>query len=222
LPKYILRELVVDSPEGKTFYRARIHKDRTRKDWFKPEEMGAPPPEKTKAGRGNVKDTPVLYLSSTDKTAIGEVRPWKNMAVALAEVKLKKSLRFIDLVNYKHVQSPFFEDDLYWKVWLGEIFYRLADELARPVTPTDKKFLYKPSQYLCGKINEYKYDGVIYPSNMGDGNNIIIFDQSNVEINSISYFKIEDIKYDKEKIKNDENLYEETPYDYYLSKSNLS
>jgi hypothetical protein len=65
-------------------YRARIHDNRTRNQWFDFSEVVAPPPDKTPAGRVNRRNDPVLYLANTADTALSEVRAWKGMAVAIA------------------------------------------------------------------------------------------------------------------------------------------
>jgi hypothetical protein len=58
--------------KGQSFYRARISDGNCR---IELNEMGMPPKEKTKNGRANPVGIPYLYLASTIKTAISEVRP---------------------------------------------------------------------------------------------------------------------------------------------------
>ncbi|KAF0122220.1 MAG: Uncharacterized protein FD151_880, partial [bacterium] len=84
-------DLAEEYPYDKIFYRARIHKDRLRTERFNKNELGAPSPNETLAGRGNRKGEPVLYLASDAKTAIAEVRAWRHAAVAVAEVKLAET-----------------------------------------------------------------------------------------------------------------------------------
>lgn len=49
---------------GSIYWRARIHKDRKRKNRFTLSEMGAPHQEIVKAGRANRDKEPVLYLAT--------------------------------------------------------------------------------------------------------------------------------------------------------------
>lgn len=214
--KYVFEELAEKHSSGKIYYRARIHKNRNRVERFLPGELGAPDPKHATAGRGNYKGQPVLYLASDDKTAISEVRPWKDSAVAVGCAHLLKDINVINLTNYGIPKSPFFEQDLYWKIWISALFYRLAEELSRPVMPHEEETFYKPTQHLCERIKKSEYDGVIYPSGLGPGNNIILFDTKIVKVKSISYVRIDDINFLTDTLGEKEVIYEETPYDHFI------
>jgi len=67
-------DLATSYEEGTVLYRARVHDDRTRTERFNPSEVGAPPPNKAKAGRANRDGEPVLYLATNKSTALAEVR----------------------------------------------------------------------------------------------------------------------------------------------------
>ncbi|MCP3941380.1 MAG: RES family NAD+ phosphorylase [Desulfobacteraceae bacterium] len=201
---------------GKIYYRARIHKNRNRVKRFLPKELGAPEPEYTNAGRGNEKGQPVLYLASDDKTAISEVRPWKDSSVAVGEAQLLKNINLISLIDYIIPESPFFQDNLYWPIWVGGLFHRLAEELSKPVMPNEEEIFYKPTQYLCEQSKKLGYDGIIYPSGLGPGNNIILFDPKIAKITFVSYVRINDINFLTDPINENEVLYEETMYDHFL------
>jgi NTP pyrophosphatase (non-canonical NTP hydrolase) len=54
-------------------YRARLYDDRNRKEKYSESEVGAPPAEKTQAGRANQEKQPVLYLANSKSTALAEV-----------------------------------------------------------------------------------------------------------------------------------------------------
>jgi hypothetical protein len=71
---------------GKVLYRARIHKDRTRRERFERVDLKPPAPKEATPGRANRQGHPVLYLASSRSTALAEVRAWKGAAVAVAEV----------------------------------------------------------------------------------------------------------------------------------------
>lgn len=86
--------------EGK-LYRARVYDDRDRKNRYTESEIGAPPVEKTKAGRSNQAKQPGLYLANSKSTALAEVRPWKGAAVAVAEMRDKTQI-----VTGRSVASP--------------------------------------------------------------------------------------------------------------------
>ena len=50
-------------------------------------------------GRANSSGIPVLYLASTEKTAISEVRPWVGSQVSVAQFKVSRNLNAIDLTQ---------------------------------------------------------------------------------------------------------------------------
>jgi hypothetical protein len=51
--------VIFDPEKGGKLYRARLYDDRNRKDKYSESEVGAPPVEKTKAGRANQAKQPV-------------------------------------------------------------------------------------------------------------------------------------------------------------------
>ncbi len=207
----------IDFEEGEILFRARIHEDRNRKDRFQPHEMGAPPPENATPGRANRAKGPVLYLASDEKTALSEKRAWNGAPVAIAKVRLKKRLWIVNLKDHKPLDSPFFEELLDWKVQLKGLFRRFGEELSRPVLPNEKEVLYKPSQHLCDLIKRNGFDGVAYPSAMGPGFNVVIFDTEAAEPLDRKYVRAK-VQYDYDNLDDNEPIYDETPYDYLLEK----
>ncbi|MDP3182181.1 MAG: RES family NAD+ phosphorylase [Desulfobaccales bacterium] len=203
--------------EGEILYRARIHKDRTRVEPFDLHELGAPPPEKAEAGRANRLGEAVLYLASDEHTAISEVRAWKGAPVAIARIRLERRLWIVNLKHHKPTKSPFFEELLDWKVQLAGLFRRFGEELSRPIMKNEEEILYKPSQHLCDLIRQNGFDGVAYPSAMGKGFNVVIFDPKVVKIMDHKYVRVKNVQYDYDNLRNHEPIYNETPYDHLLS-----
>lgn len=214
--KIAFEDLSESHPKGKILYRARIHKDRLRTDWFELSELGAPPPEKTLVGRGNCKYKPVLYLSSDQMTAIAEVRAWRHASVAVAKIKLRKPVQIVNLLKDELPYSPFFEEQLEWRLQLSALFHRFAEELSRPVMPGEEDILYKPSQHLCELLKANGYDGVVYPSGLAQGFNFILFDPFKASVVSRYYVRITEIRHEFEQIKRGTPLYDETPYDHMM------
>ena len=56
-------------------YRARVYGDRDREDRYSASEVGAPPAQKTKAGRANQAGQPVLYLANSKSTCLSRGAP---------------------------------------------------------------------------------------------------------------------------------------------------
>lgn len=214
-------DLVEVYEKGKVFSRARIHKDRSRKERFTLPELGAPPPEKTPSGRVNRPGEPVLYLASDEVTALAEVRAWKGAAVAVAKVRLRKRSRVIDLLSLKIPGSPFFEEHLAWKLQPAGLFHRLAEELSRPVMPHETDRLYLPTQRLCELIRRSRYDGVAYPSAMGPGSNLVLFDPTGAEPVELMYVRVGLVRFDYEQISPSHDVYEEGRFDYRLAETDV-
>jgi len=208
--------------EGRTFYRARIHEDRNQKDRFSATDLGAPRPDQMKkAGRVNRAGEPVLYLASDENTALAEKRPWRGAAVAVATMKLRKRSRVIDLLNLKIPKSPFFEEHLAWKLQLAGLFHRLGEELSRPIMPHEEPRLYVPTQHLCDLIRWAGYDGVVYPSAMGPGFNVVLFDPTIAETVDLVYMRVGLVRLDCEEIPSTHEIYEEGRFDYLLAETDL-
>lgn len=200
---------------GAIYYRARIHKNRNSRHRFEINDLGAPPPEKARSGRANTKGVPVLYLATGKNTAIAEVRPWKGAPIAIAKVITKADLRLVDFRKLAPIESPFSVDHLQWRIKLNDLFYRLSEDLARPLGPHETEVLYKPTQYLAAYIRACKYDGIIFRSAMGSGANVVLFNPNAAELKVVAYVRLRDIAYFHNELGENEEAYDETPYDGY-------
>lgn len=199
------------------FYRARVHDDRRRTSRFTSAEVGAPPPEKAKAGRANQDGQPVLYLASNKSTALAEVRPWKGAAVALAEIEVNRELLLVDLARRHSVKSPFFVELLAWKLQLAGLLYRLGHDMSQPVMPHEQAVLYKPTQLLALMIQAAGYDGCIFPSAMGSGKNVVLFDVNAADVAGVDYLRVTQAAFFSSSFSIYDNVYDEGPYDYALA-----
>ncbi len=183
------------------FYRARINI--TSKP-FSIRSMGKPPKNIVSSGRANPVGIPYLYLASSIKTAISEIRGHKGEVVTVAEYEMKNNLELADLRDPKATISPFelnTEDEL-------ELIYKnmpfltlLGNELSKPVIPREANLEYLPSQYLCELLKKIGFHGIIYKSSVSDGNNYVIFNDKKLKGVKTLQYKITDIKTESEKIK---------------------
>jgi RES domain-containing protein len=210
-------DLAAAFEEGSALYRARVHDPRKRTERFENHELGAPPPKLAKAGRANREGEPVLYLASNKSTALAEVRAWKGATVALAEMRLRRRLLLVDLTRSKPFGSPFFVELLRWKVDLAALLRRLAEDMSRPVVKSEDEVLYKPTQLLAWLVRSGGYDGCKYPSAMGPGTNIVLFNPEDAEVTNITYVRVQRVAYFSEPLSLYETPYEEQPYDYLSS-----
>ena len=61
------------------------------------------------------------------------------------------------------------------------------------------------------------YEGFIYPSAMGSGSNIALFNSDDAEVMDPTYVRVKRVAYFSEALHEYEDIYEEGPYDSLLS-----
>ncbi len=212
----ILEDLSGFLSKDATFWRARRY-ERKDKIRFGAENLKSPQPESAKAGRANRKGEPVLYLASDAKTAIAEVRGWKGWPIGLVEFRLKATVRIVDTTEVESLRptSPF-EDGFRWRADLLALLLQLRSELSRPVSPDEEEALYRPTQRFCELVRRYGYAGLKYPSAMGGGFNLVLFDQNVATPGEVSHVRVTGVACRVRPLGVGELLFEEQPYDYLL------
>ena len=180
---------IVEPP--RPFFRARISYD---SKLFRIDAMGKPPADKVGNGRANPIGISYLYTASDKETAIAELRPHVGDSVCVCEFKTTEKLKFVDLRNPRKTISPFDvvqrEGKLEDAIDRLEYLNKLGQELSKPVIPRDANLEYLSSQYLCELIKYLKYDGVVYKSSVGGGDNYAIFVDKGITGENITMFKI--------------------------------
>lgn len=189
--------------ENHEFYRARIGKH------TKNTELEAPPEDKIlSSGRANPVGIRVLYSAIDKDTAIAEVRPWKSAEVTIASVKPKEQLKLVDLSKVsdrmdKILQSPFSVDNIDNEFTVLNVLLNLDKALSKPVSPGTSELDYIPSQYLTEFIKFLGYDGVIFRSSLGPGENYVFFEQekqfwiqSKLNVEILGHYEVSGLKYD--------------------------
>ncbi len=186
-----LSRLILDTDETPAiWYRARIQEDDTG---FTIEKMSAPPKKKASHGRANPAGISYLYVGSTTKTAISEIRPHSGQVVWVAEFTLREDLKIADLREPRKTISPFLSTDENEIALLRrdiELLEKLGKELATPVPPTAAAIDYIPSQYLCEFIKKSGFSGVVYKSSVSEGINLVLFNPSDATANAIDNYTI--------------------------------
>lgn len=212
-----LEDLAVRIGEGTEVFRARIYEERGRDSRFSAEQLGAPPPgQASESGRANRRGEPVLYTASDSETAIAEKRVWAGVAVAVARIRIRSDLWLINVRAPEPIESPFEQRRLAWRLELDEVLRRFGEELSRPVLPGEEEVLYRASQALCEFIDESGYDGVIYPSTLGPGHNIVLFDVDGGEVIDREDYRIQGVRHEERVLDPAEPLYRQTPYDHHV------
>jgi hypothetical protein len=181
------------------WFRARIQEDR---EPFPIDRMLAPPPGSAGGGRANPPGIPYLYLGSSERAALAEVRPSRGDMVSVARCKLGEGLRVVDLRNPTRKVSPFALADAELIVrYRAELPFLglLGSELSRPIRPRDAHIEYIPSQYLCEFIKSCGYDGVVYPTAAAEGMNIALFDPAHAHAIDVTSFRITSVLVESER-----------------------
>lgn len=217
-----LKERDVTIPSGSLLYRARlgihyhIQKDEDGNDMgeepmgYGSEEM-KPLREKASEGRANPAGIPVLYLGTSEQTAISEVRPWIGSEVSVAQFKTNRSLRAADLSS-GHGQSSLFH------LTFGELFGEKTVEAAkkeklvwididnafsRPVTRSEGSVDYVPTQILTELFRSVGYDGIVYRSQFGkEGYNVALFDLTSADAINCAPYRVSAVEVTAEEIGN--------------------
>ncbi|PHQ88618.1 MAG: hypothetical protein COB42_08440 [Sulfurimonas sp.] len=159
-------------------------------------EMGKPPEKFSTAGRANPTGIPYLYTASNIKTAIAEIRPHKGDNVTVATFKTIEPLTLVDLRNPRETISPFKLDiDELNQIFINlNYLCHLGDELSKPILPREAHLEYLSSQYLCELIKYSGYDGVIYKSSVGDGDNYAIFSDDKLEAIETKVYSVDNVE----------------------------
>lgn len=190
----ILENIEHDLPMGSRLYRARLGGQYRLGDIrpFTKKEMGSPPPDPRRQGRGNPSGISYIYAASDEKTAIAEKRPGRKSLLSLAELIAVRNLRLIDLAHLRPLESPFGIDDLAYEIQARRLLRVLSGELSKPVSPEDHPDEYLPSQFLCELILSRGYDGVIYVSGYGPGQNYLLFDTKSARARKVKLVEVTD------------------------------
>lgn len=193
-------------------YRARIYKLRGQTERFDLDDMNAPPPDRTPAQRANRTGKPVLYMASDMGTALAEVRAWKGAPVCLAKMKTSRELRILDLRNPYLMESPFFHESLQWDLEAHALLNRFATELSRPVIPGEEEILYRPTQNICDLIERTGFDGIAYPSAMGGGHNVVLFDPTAAIPTEVTHHRVEAVTLRARNLNPNETPHDDVPW----------
>jgi len=132
--------------------------------------ISAPPVGTAGEGRLNLAGVSVLYLASDRPTAVAELRPHPGHLVSTAEFRACGELRVADFAT-QDIRDYLSDDRL-------EVLRRvrsLGALLNVPVQP-DAKVMYVITRLLGDCLQSSGFDGVLFKSSLGKGNNLVIFD----------------------------------------------
>jgi hypothetical protein len=174
------------------FFRARINEEGRK---FRIKDLHKPPANEVLNGRANPIGIPYLYVASTPKTAIAELRGHKGEFVSVLEFEIKAMIELFDLRHPRQTISPFERIDSLEFIYKHMPYLELlGHELSKPVVPKKANLEYLASQYLCELIKQMGYHGIIYKSSIDTGNNYVIFNDQRLKAGKICEYKISEMK----------------------------
>ncbi len=185
--------LVANGNIPQYLYRSRINEG---EEQIPLDEMGKPPEKKSTAGRANPVGIPYLYTASNTDTAIAEIRPHKGDKITVAKFEVRGELKLADLRDPRVSISPFSLDDDGLTQVFKDLNYlcHLGEELSKPILPREAHLEYLSSQYLCELIKHCGFDGVIYKSSVGDGDNYAIFKDDPLEGVEVKTYTVNEVR----------------------------
>jgi RES domain-containing protein len=175
----LVRRIPMETP----LFRARVRA--TGDTWgLTADQLGAPPPERARAGRMNPAGIPYLYVALDEATALAETVSSPPVEVIVATFRASRELTVIDLSNLPPLPSVFDQErrmDREGLMFL-EAFVR---EISKPVRKDGAEHIdYVPSQVVCEYFAQVfkaadpggRIDGLLYPSAVRPGGeNLVLF-----------------------------------------------
>jgi len=203
-----LKDRDVKIPLGRTLFRAQQGIDYASVVDEDGEQIGEeergyggarmkPLKNRAREGRANPAGIPVLYLASTEQTAISEVRPWVGSKISVAQFKIIRDIRIMNLsLGHGHNAS----DHVTLEQFIGDevvlpekkekaVWIDIDNAFSKPVTLSEDTADYIPTQILAELFRGAGYDGIIYRSQFGErGYNVALFSVKDAEtINCAPY-----------------------------------
>ena len=209
-------------PEGSVFFRAQpgidwrqCHDEDGNATHEEPlgygrERMKARP-NRAIEGRANPAGISVLYLSTTDQTAISEVRPWIGAEVSLAQLRTRRPLKAIDLskghgrfaMGEITIRQLIGKQEVDAETKTKAVWVDIDNAFSRPVTLSDDAADYVPTQILAELFRGAGYDAVIYKSQFGEkGFNMGLFDPNDAEVINCAPCQVKAVNIEFEEIGN--------------------
>lgn len=168
---------------GSQWHRARMGAKRRAADFheigappvyfFEPHKdkaIGAPPVGVATAGRVNRPGVSYLYLASNLETAAAEIRPHPGELVSVGMFEVNKDLRVVDLRT--HDLTKLWRNDS--QLEMLELIIAMENIFATAAPPSNRG-AYTLTQFLGEIFRRLGFDGVLFRSTVGDGDNLVTF-----------------------------------------------
>lgn len=188
------------------YYRARIGYSKKNYDYlsggmeaeyiytpFIGSEISSPAPSMCQSGRLNRTGVSFLYCATNADTAISEVRPHPGDKVSIGCFITIVELKIFNL-SKDYLLEYYKSDKLLDEYFL---YINSLNNLFQKSIPPSKKNNYSITQLIADSIRKLGFDGILFNSSVGNGNNLVVFypekmkyieeDKNVVVVNKVTY-----------------------------------
>lgn len=190
---------------GEAFYRARIgFQDKKRSIFgsfegemiyvpYSNSQIGAPPPYLASFGRINRAGVSFLYCASDKYTAISEIRPHPGDFVSIGKFIFNKDCLIFDLTEIQFLSFYICDEKLDGFKQLNTL-----TELLQKVIPPSERQAYNITQLIADCIRKLDFDGILFPSSVGQGDNLVLFNPTNMvyTFDDAEVVEVSEVKYE--------------------------
>ena len=155
-------------PVGQAVFRARLLGESFTEAALSSDpamQLGAPPRDRTRAGRMNVEFIPAFYAAFSEETAVAEIRPGIGERLAVGKFVVQRELKVFDFTAFSRA-APDQRGETFGHTRY-DFIDQMEDEISKPILPIYKQREYIPTQIVAEYLRDYfNCDAVIYRSSM--------------------------------------------------------
>jgi hypothetical protein len=151
--------------------------------------------DRTREGRVNPKGIPCLYLATDKETAMSEVRPWKYSRISVASFVTAKDMFIVDCTFPTQRATPPVRFPTEQELMESYCWLQIASAFSEPVSATDDIADYAPTQVLADLFRLNGIDGILYKSELGEGNNVALFDIHSARVKDRFLYMVDSIQF---------------------------
>jgi hypothetical protein len=154
-----------------------------------------PQAEKSGDGRLNPRKIAYLYTATDVETAIAEVRPWVGAYVSIGHFRSVRDLNLIDCSKDFPERLYIYSEDASADQKEKSVWGCINQAFSSPVGPEDDYAAYIPTQIIAELFKVNGFDGIIFRSSLGPGQNICLFNLDAAKMVIATLYKVKGVKY---------------------------
>ena len=147
---------------GTAYHRARVNPEGSSSPLSLQEAK--PIPDLKNEGRANPYNINFLYLANKKEVAVAEARAPLYNPVTVFSFRVNKDLRLIDFTHERPSLFSFFHFERTKEEFESQTWVEIGSDFSKPLTASDKRDGYIPTQILAEFFKSKGYDGISYQS----------------------------------------------------------